>query len=175
MNSIIDQNNVTGPPCEFCGSPDTYIAFLPQEFEYKHGKAIQLLSAKVPTITCLNCEECYLAEGAEELKHAVVCCFLDRLTPKEIVAKRNALRMSQAGLAKATGIGIASIKRWETGALIQSAALDKRLRDCCDATLLAKTTHPWTPTFRTPVREESRIRAASFSLRPNDAYLQDAA
>ena len=175
MNNVVDQSNVSGPLCEFCGSVETDIAVASIEFEFLHNQEIKILTAEVPTITCRHCAESYLAEGSEEIKHAVVCHFLDRLSPEEILAKRKALGMSQAGLAKATDIGIASIKRWETGLLIQSAALDKRLRDFCVTTLTTKATHSWSPKFRTPVRDESRRRANSFTLRPQNALSLEAA
>ena len=49
------------------------------------------------------------------------------LTGREIVARRNRLGLTQEDLAKRMNVGIASIKRWETGA-IQSKSMDRALR-----------------------------------------------
>lgn len=52
----------------------------------------------------------------------------DLLTAEEIVAARERMGWSQAELARKSGLGIASIKRWETGRLIQTAGNDRMLR-----------------------------------------------
>lgn len=52
----------------------------------------------------------------------------DRLSPAEIKAIRARHDLTQQGLAERTGIGIASIKRWEAGALQPSASMDRLLR-----------------------------------------------
>lgn len=49
------------------------------------------------------------------------------LTGKEIVEERTKQGLSQNDLAKRTNIGIASVKRWETGS-IQSKSMDQALR-----------------------------------------------
>jgi len=49
------------------------------------------------------------------------------LTGKQIVALRKKLNWTQEGLAKAANVGIASVKRWETGQ-IQTRAMDNVLR-----------------------------------------------
>ncbi len=49
------------------------------------------------------------------------------LTGEEIVAKRNKLGLTQEELAKRMHVGIASIKRWEGGA-IQTQSMDRALR-----------------------------------------------
>lgn len=51
------------------------------------------------------------------------------LTANDIKALRNEKALTQAQLAEFIGVGIASIKRWETGA-IQSKSMDQALRNC---------------------------------------------
>jgi putative zinc finger/helix-turn-helix YgiT family protein len=52
-------------------------------------------------------------------------------TGKEIVARRNKLGLTQEELAKKMYVGIASIKRWEGGA-IQTQSMDQALRIALD-------------------------------------------
>lgn len=49
------------------------------------------------------------------------------LTGQEIIHHRKRLNLTQKGLAKKIGIGIASVKRWE-GGIIQSKSMDNLLR-----------------------------------------------
>lgn len=151
--------------CLMCGSDAVSTTWVNHEFDYKSAEGMVVLSANVPVIECGTCGEQYFAQGAEEIRHEAVCEFLGRLTPKAIVELRKKLGMSQAQLAEHTGIGIASIKRWETGVLIQSAAMDKQLR-ALKATLPVIEVKQWVPVFRTEIRSSVRERAKSFSLRP---------
>jgi putative zinc finger/helix-turn-helix YgiT family protein len=52
---------------------------------------------------------------------------VDLMTGEKIVAKRNKLGLTQEELAKRMHVGIASIKRWEGGA-IQTQSMDRALR-----------------------------------------------
>ena len=61
------------------------------------------------------------------MRHEAVCRHLGVLTPKEIIAIRKSYGMSRAVFARLTGIGEASLARWENGLLIQSPAYDRFL------------------------------------------------
>jgi transcriptional regulator with XRE-family HTH domain len=78
------------------------------------------------------------------------------------------LSMSQAQLADATEIGIASIKRWERGLIIQGAALDRQLRNL-EPEVMHEAVSPWAGTFRTNITEAARQRAQNFTLRPRQS------
>lgn len=160
--------------CAICGSGNATTTMIDHEFDFKVGNKMEVLSALVPVVECSECEEAYLAPGAEEIKHEAVCGFLGRLTPKAIVELRDQLGMSQAQLAKKTGIGVASIKRWETGIVIQGAALDSQLRDLKRESVSEKP-KTWTPTFQTELPEAIRKRARNFSLRLNATRQLEAA
>jgi putative zinc finger/helix-turn-helix YgiT family protein len=80
------------------------------------------------------CQECGLEAGtvqtAGDTQRAVADAYRARkglLTGREIKALREALGLSQKELADDLQIGIASIKRWESGA-VQSESMDKLLR-----------------------------------------------
>lgn len=55
------------------------------------------------------------------------------LTATEIKGNRKRLGWTQQELATAANVGIASVKRWERGRQVQTAANDKALRDALSA------------------------------------------
>lgn len=114
--------------CAICCERAAHRTTRQQEFDYRDGRREIPLVALVPVIECMACGEIYTDQGAEEAQHDAVCRHLGRLTPDEIRMLRGRLGVTQAKLASLTGIGIASIKRWEAGSLIQNASLDARLR-----------------------------------------------
>jgi len=151
--------------CALCGDTAASTSIVDHEFDYRHGGEMVTLTARVPVMECHSCGEVYFGDGAEEIKHEAVCRHLGRLTPKEVVEIRKNLKMSQAQLAEHTGIGVASIKRWETGLVIQGAALDRQLRNLEPVTM-HENHSPWAGNFRTPITDSMRRRAREFSLRP---------
>ena len=114
--------------CALCGSVAAITVMTDHDFYYRHGGKMTTLTTSVPVTECSACNESYFGEDAEELKHKAVCNYFGRLTPHEIVELRQRFNMSQAQLAAKTGIGVASIKCWETGLVIQNATLDLQLR-----------------------------------------------
>ena len=62
------------------------------------------------------------------LQHAAVCRALGLLTPAEIQAIRERLGPTQAEFAQLTGIGEATISRWERGRILPNRAMDHYLR-----------------------------------------------
>jgi DNA-binding transcriptional regulator YiaG len=76
---------------------------------------------------CDGCGAEFVDEEGEEIRHDAVCRHLGVLTPREIQRLRERYG-SQAAFANLTGIGEASLSRWETGASIQSKAYDNYLR-----------------------------------------------
>jgi putative zinc finger/helix-turn-helix YgiT family protein len=80
------------------------------------------------------CPQCGLEAGtvqsAGAVQRAIADAYrtkMDLLTGEEIKALRKAWGLTQKDLAELMNIGIASIKRWETG-LIQSKSMDQALR-----------------------------------------------
>ena len=83
--------------------------------------------------------------------------------------------MSQAEFAKVTGFGLASVKRWETGAIVQNQSADRLLRLLqADGSLMNKllNLYPnetsitnYKPVFRTKISSKLRAAALSFKLR----------
>src|SRR5262249_13840407 len=115
--------------CSCCGERRVHMSYQTELFNYKtdHDEIVEL-SARVPVWKCDACGDQYTDGSAEEIRHQAVCEYLQRLTPAEIKAMRERLGYSQSQWADLTGFGIASVKRWETGALIQGLAQDRYLR-----------------------------------------------
>jgi putative zinc finger/helix-turn-helix YgiT family protein len=137
-----------------------------QQFAFRDGERDVLLTAEVPVYTCHECGEQFLGENGEIAQHETVCHYLGRMSPREIRALRKSLGMTQQTLAEATGIGVASIKRWEAGKLIQSAAMDHTLRALKHGTTSSRQ-KPFAPIFRTEIQKRSMESSKLFELRPS--------
>lgn len=162
--SGIETIGASSEHCAICGELAATHAIETQQFAYVDGEREYLLTASVPVVHCTACGESYAGEEAEIVQHEAVCRHLGRLTPGEIRGLRQRLGLSQAKLAEATGIGIASIKRWENGAVIQNASLDARLRTL-ETTNPARSGRP-VPRFQTELAPELFEAARQFRLRP---------
>jgi len=128
------QNNVISLPtaevreCAHCGSNSARLGFQEEQFPYGAGKDQVLLTARVPVWTCNACGLQYTDGDAEDVRHAEICRYLGRLAPIEMRSIREHYGLSQQAWSERTGFGVASIKRWETGNLIQGEAADRYLR-----------------------------------------------
>lgn len=89
------------------------------------------LSVVTPALVCEKCGQIAM-EGADVPEHLRRLADAYRrghhlLTSDEIRAQRKALKMSQRAFANYLGVGEASIKRWELGA-IQDEVFDRYIR-----------------------------------------------
>src|SRR5207247_10117691 len=83
--------------------------------------------------TCRQCGEQTFSGTEEDSILAALRAHLKLLTPAEIQARRLQLGLDQVEFAKRIGVEEETIGRWETGAMIQSRAMDNLLRlffDC---------------------------------------------
>ena len=135
-----------------------------QQFAYRDGERDVLLTAEPPVYTCDDCGEQFLSSDGEAIQHEAICQYLGRLSPKEIKGLRKAAKINQRQLAEMTGIGLASIKRWETGKLIQSSAMDKVLRSIKEGPVVVQRSR-FQPVFRTKLQQRSMEEAKHFELR----------
>jgi putative zinc finger/helix-turn-helix YgiT family protein len=164
-NSSRDQRT---EPCLVCEEAQATLSYEDQEFNYGLVANGVVLHARVPVWTCQGCGEQYLDGAAEDIKHEAVCAYLGRLTPREIKDLRVSFEMRQEEFAGFTGYGIASIKRWESAAQIQSESVDRYLRllrSLGVAEVAKRSTPPKIPEFRTEFSPEIRERAKTFHLR----------
>ena len=104
----------------------------------------------------------YLDDAAERLKHAAICDHLGVLPPSEIRRIRENHGMTRAAFAHVTGLGEASLNRWENGLSIQTHANDRYLRLLARPEILwrlQELTAPRLPERPVEVSSGSRYRA----------------
>ena len=114
--------------CPSCGHTYMTNEEVEEKFDYGTGSEKLAVSARVPVLTCANCGLSFTDEVGEERRHEAICGALRLLTPREVRGLRERIGLSQAELAALSGIGKASLGRWERGALIQNESNDKLLR-----------------------------------------------
>jgi putative zinc finger/helix-turn-helix YgiT family protein len=113
--------------CPECGVHAVRLEHKAHSFKFGTDEPVEL-TATLPIWTCEACGYGYTDGLGEEIEHAAICRHLGLLTPDEIRGLRNKLGLSRPEFARLTRFGEKSIKRWETGALIQSASADRFLR-----------------------------------------------
>jgi putative zinc finger/helix-turn-helix YgiT family protein len=88
--------------------------------------AVRLPDLAIPT--CRNCGERLFTAETEDRIFAALRNQVGLLTPPEMEQWRSQLHLSQAEVAEQLGVTQETISQWETGAIIQSRAMDKLLR-----------------------------------------------
>ena len=114
--------------CPLCAGEAITTTQHRQAFTYGSGESAVELTVTVPVRRCNACDLEYLDEVAERLKHEAVCEHFGVLPPREIRRVRAHYRMTRARFAQVTGLGEASLNRWENGINIQTLANDRYLR-----------------------------------------------
>lgn len=115
-------------PCPDCESRNIDTQLIDHRFEYGSGDSAVTLTATTPLRKCRDCGAKYLDAEAEELMHAAVCHHLGVMTPAEVRAiRQQSGRLSRVEFSRITGLGEATIGRWERGELIQNTANDRLL------------------------------------------------
>ena len=114
--------------CVMCGESTATTSWIQHAFKYGAGKSAVELAARVPVRFCAHCQFEWLDEIGERLKHEAVCRHLGVLPPEKIRRIRKRHGMTRARFAEVTGLGEASLNRWENGINIQTHANDRYLR-----------------------------------------------
>ncbi len=125
------------PSCPICGGEGIATKWNLHAFDYGSGDSLVELQVRVPVRRCEACEFEYLDDEAERLKHIAICDHLGVLSPDEIRRIREDLGKTRAAFAHVSGLGEASLNRWENGLSIQTHANDRYLR------LLARAENIW--------------------------------
>ena len=97
-------------------------------YTYGTGESAIDLKVVLPVRRCDACDIEFLDEVSEDLKHTALCEHFGVLTPDEIRRIRELHGMTRARFAEVTGIGEASLNRWENALNIQTHAYDRYLR-----------------------------------------------
>lgn len=108
-------------------------AIFPQATDYsttvKHDG--RLYTVHIPDLAIPTCRKCgaqTFAVGDDDRIIAALRAQLGLLTPQEMQRRRGQLGLSQQEMAEQIGVAKETISRWETGALIQSRAMDNLMR-----------------------------------------------
>ncbi len=122
----IENRDYTCPQCGEKGGVAT--SLYPHTFRYGSGESTVDLTVELPLRRCSACEFEFLDDEAERLEHEAICAHLGVLSPKEIRGIREAYDLSRNEFAQVTGLGEATLNRWENGIKIQTLANDRYLR-----------------------------------------------
>lgn len=114
--------------CPLCGEDSVTTEWTRDSFEYGAAESAVILEVDLPVRRCRACDIEFLDREGERLRHETVCRHLGVLSPREISGLRKGFGMSRAAFAELTGLGEASLGRWESGAVIQNRANDRYLR-----------------------------------------------
>ncbi len=114
--------------CPQCGDFGITTSRHRQTFAYGSGDSVVELAADVPVRCCGACEFQYLDEESERIRHEAVCKHLGVLSPAEIRRIRASHQMTRTKFAGITGLGEASLNRWENGLTVQTRANDRYIR-----------------------------------------------
>lgn len=131
MNTTMQQppgyTEIENRCCPICEGPaDTH--WCSHEFTYGTGDDAVELTADLPFGRCEACDFEFLDFDGERCKTEAVCKHLGVLSPWEIKAIRLHYEMSRAEFARLSGLGEATLARWENGILTQNRANDRYLR-----------------------------------------------
>ena len=165
--------------CAECGN-SVATSWHSHTFQYGSEASAADLTVRLPVRRCDYCDFDYLDDEGERIKHEAVCRHLGVLTPAEVRGIRRRHRMSRAAFAKVTGIGEASLSRWENGINVQTPANDRYLRLLAHPGVLAQlqglVSRPSQEASRSTFRRIEITatllqRKQSFSLRPRLALV----
>ncbi|HYT94741.1 MAG TPA: type II TA system antitoxin MqsA family protein [Gemmataceae bacterium] len=115
--------------CVECRAKEVFPLLTDYTSTVKHdGRAYAVHIADLEIPTCRKCGEQVFTVGTDDRIVAALRTQLCLLTPEAMQRRRGELEMTQQELAEHLGVAKETISRWETGALIQSRAMDNLLR-----------------------------------------------
>ena len=124
---IADESTQRAITCFECDAPAT-TDWRRHTFTYGTNSSATELTVDIPVRTCRSCGFEFLDHEAETLMHEAVCAHLGVLSPREIKDIRRLYRTSRSAFAEITGLGEATLNRWENGIKVQTLANDRYLR-----------------------------------------------
>lgn len=117
--------------CPLCGHQPLESRRRTERFWYGAGKErVEVEAQNVPVDVCPNpeCGETFSGPEAAAVRHEAICRTLGILSPAQIKQLRQRLGKNRGEFALLTGIGVATLSRWEHGRLLPTRALDRYLR-----------------------------------------------
>src|SRR4030042_1533641 len=128
MNKNVRQEDIQpheeNATCPECGS--SKLTSSKEEYRFPYGKGTEAveLSAMVEVEKCGDCGFSCMGPSAERACHEAICEHLGVMTPIQIKGLRDYYGLTQADFSKITGLGEATLSRWERGIVIQNKAYD---------------------------------------------------
>jgi putative zinc finger/helix-turn-helix YgiT family protein len=118
------QSREENAACAECGSSN--LTWSQEEYRFQYGKGAEAieLSAKVEVQKCGECGFSSMGPTAERACHDAICEHLGLMKPDQIKGLRDYCKLTQAEFSKITGLGEATLSRWERGIVIQNEAYD---------------------------------------------------
>jgi putative zinc finger/helix-turn-helix YgiT family protein len=115
--------------CPTCLKREVFPTEIPYSAEIKHDGALHTIHVSHLAIPkCTACGELIFSDWADDQVSAALRLHLHLLTPGQIGAGREGLSLEPRQLAEQLGVAEETLARWESGALIQSRAMDNLLR-----------------------------------------------
>ncbi len=103
---------------------------------FRYGPAD--LTVDLPVRRCTSCGFEFLDEESEKIKLEAICEHLGILSPAGIRRIRERYGMTQAEFAEATGLGVATLVRWENGSMNHTRAYDRYVRLLADPWVMTR-------------------------------------
>lgn len=165
-------------PCGQCGAGAVDTVEHRHTFRYGAGESAADLTVSLPVRRCRTCGFEFLDRESERIKLEAICDHLGVLSPSGIRGIREGYGMTQAEFAEVTGLGTATLVRWENGSMNHTRAYDRYIRLLENGWImneLRRLVEPGPPnsdrskTAQSPwrkLREPDRRRGTGFSLRP---------
>ena len=116
------------PPCAQCGAAAVDTIVHGQTFRYGKGESAADLTVELPVRRCSACGFEFLDRESERIKLEAICEHLGVLSPSGIRRIRERYGMTQAKFAEVTGLGTATLARWENGSMNHTRAYDRYVR-----------------------------------------------
>ena len=114
--------------CPQCGECAISTSIHQDRFVYGSGESAVELSVDLPVRHCSDCDFQFVDSEGEDIQQAAICQHLGVLPPQAIVDIRKKHGLSRAAFAEITGLGEASLSRWEKGINIQNPGNDRYIR-----------------------------------------------
>ncbi len=114
--------------CGRCGAETVDTVEHLHTFRYGAGKSAADLTAHLPVRRCGTCGFEFLDQESERIKLEAICEHLGVLSPSGIQRIRERYGMTLAAFAEVTGLGTATLVRWENGSMNHTRAYDRYIR-----------------------------------------------
>ena len=114
--------------CARCGAEPVDTFEHRHTFRYGAGESAVDLAVDLPVRRCQKCGFEFLDQESERIKLEAICDHLGVLSPSGIRRIRERYGMTQAEFAEVTGLGTATLVRWENGSMNHTRAYDRYMR-----------------------------------------------